>query len=397
LGKEFVVADEEQLKILKLQGVKAWNRWRRRNRQIRPDFVNARLSDVDDRGGDVLRDDTYAPRLGGPNYSKVNLNEADLREAKLRGASFAEATLKRANLHNADLVLTNFGDADLSEANMTAADLIFADFTAATLDGTDLTGATLIETNLNSVSMTAAKLSRAWLLGTDFSGAHLAGTDFTGCSMQSVRFDDVDLSQCKGLASVRHESPSTIGIDTIYRSGGNIPEVFLRGCGVPEDFITFMKSLVGKPFEFYSCFISYSNKDQEFAERLHADLRSKNVRCWFAPEDLKIGDRLRPSFDEAIRVHDKLMVLLSKNSVSSPWVEKEVETAFEKERREKRTVLFPIRLDDTVMETDQAWATDIRRTRHIGDFRDWKNHDSYKKAFERLLRDLKAEDKGKPA
>jgi hypothetical protein len=55
-----------------------------------------------------------------------------------------------------------------------------------------------------------------------------------------------------------------------------------------------------------------------------------------------------------------------------------------------RTILFPIRLDDTVMETDQAWAADIRRTRHIGDFRDWKNHDSYKKAFDRLLRDLKA-------
>jgi hypothetical protein len=159
---------------------------------------------------------------------------------------------------------------------------------------------------------------------------------------------------------------------------------------VPEDFIVFMKSLVGKPIGFYSCFISYSSKDQEFAERLHTDLRSKNVRCWFAPEDLKIGDKLRPSFDEAIRVHDKLMVLLSENSVSSPWVEKEVETAFEKEHREKRTVLFPIRLDDAVMETGEAWAADIRRTRHIGDFRDWKNHDSYKKALERLLRDLKA-------
>ena len=107
--------------------------------------------------------------------------------------------------------------------------------------------------------------------------------------------------------------------------------------------------------------------------------------------ELKVGDRLRPSFDEAIRLHDKLMVLLSDNSVNSPWVEKDVETAFEKERREKRTVLFPIELDDAVMNTNETWAADIRRTRQIGDFRDWKNHDSYKKAFERLLRDLKAE------
>jgi hypothetical protein len=69
---------------------------------------------------------------------------------------------------------------------------------------------------------------------------------------------------------------------------------------------------------------------------------------------------------------------------------KEVETAFEKEQRQQQTVLFPIRLDDAVMEATEAWAADIRRTRHIGDFSGWKNHDSYACAFERLLRDLKA-------
>ena len=161
---------------------------------------------------------------------------------------------------------------------------------------------------------------------------------------------------------------------------------------MPEDFIVYMKSLVGKPIEFYSCFISYSSKDEDFAQRLYADLQAKNVRCWFAPEDLKIGERFRPRIDEAIRVHDKLLLVLSESSVRSAWVEKEVETAFEKERRQdNKPVLFPIRLDDAVMETDRAWAADIRRTRHIGDFRTWKDHDAYQEAFARLLRDLKAE------
>jgi hypothetical protein len=54
-------------------------------------------------------------------------------------------------------------------------------------------------------------------------------------------------------------------------------------------------------------------------------------------------------------------------------------------------VVFPIRLGRTVMETNQPWAADIRRTRHIGDFSRWKDHDAYQQAFERLLRDLKAE------
>jgi hypothetical protein len=57
--------------------------------------------------------------------------------------------------------------------------------------------------------------------------------------------------------------------------------------------ITYNKSLVGQPFQYYSCFISYSSRDEALAQRLHADLQVDGVRCWFAPEDLKIGDEFR--------------------------------------------------------------------------------------------------------
>ncbi|HTS69512.1 MAG TPA: hypothetical protein VMO17_11055 [Terriglobia bacterium] len=53
-------------------------------------------------------------------------------------------------------------------------------------------------------------------------------------------------------------------------------------------------------------------------------------------------------------------------------------------------MLFPVTLDDAVMETDQSWAASLRRTRHLGDFRAWKDHDLFQKSFDRLLRDLKA-------
>ena len=87
--------------------------------------------------------------------------------------------------------------------------------------------------------------------------------------------------------------PACIGIDTIYLSHGSIPEAFPRGAGVPEPFIVQMKALVAamEPIQFYSCFISYSTKDQEFAKRLHGDLQKNHVRCWFAPENLRIGEK----------------------------------------------------------------------------------------------------------
>jgi TIR domain/Pentapeptide repeats (8 copies) len=270
-----------------------------------------------------------------------------------------------------DLSSANLSGADLSSANLSFAGLSNADFLAA---------------NLSNVNLSATILNR-----TVFYASNLSNVDLSGANLSNVVFGYVDLSTAKGLETVSHLAPSTIGIDTIYRSQGTIPEAFLKGAGVDDIFITYIRSLAGKPIEYYSCFISYSSKDDAFARRLHADLQSHNVRCWFAPEDLKWGERIRTGIDEAIRLHDKLLLVLSKSSVASGWVEREVKTALAKERKENRTVLFPVRVDRAVFESPFDWATEIRHERNIGDFTRWKDHDNYQKAFTRLLRDLKAE------
>lgn len=142
----------------------------------------------------------------------------------------------------------------------------------------------------------------------------------------------------------------------------------------------------------YKAFISYSSRDKEFAQLLYRDLQSEGVRCWFAPEDLKIGEKFRQRIDESIHAHDKLLLILSESSISSVWVEEEVETAMERERRENRLVLFPIRIDDAVMHSDRAWAASLRRQRHIGDFAAWKDQEAYRMAFTHLVRDLTIEE-----
>jgi TIR domain-containing protein len=127
-------------------------------------------------------------------------------------------------------------------------------------------------------------------------------------------------------------------------------------------------------------------------ERLHSDLQTKGVRCWYAPEDLKTGDKFRQRIDEAIRIYDKLLAVLSENSIESQRVEDEVEGALEKERQQNKLALFPVRLDDAVMNAGQAWAASLWRTRHIADFTNWETHDSYQNAFKRLLQDLQGKE-----
>ena len=208
-------------------------------------------------------------------------------------------------------------------------------------------------------------------------------------NLGSTVFSATYLDTVQGLETCYHGGPSTLDHRTLAKSGP-LPLAFLRGCGLPDALIDYLPSLLNEPFQFYSCFISYASRDQAFAERLYADLQNKGVRCWFAPEDMKIGDRLRPRIDETIRLYDKLLLVLSKTSVASQWVEQEVETALARERQQRTTILFPVRIDNTVMTLETGWPALIRNTRNIGDFRRWKTHDVYQKAFDRLLRDLKA-------
>lgn len=55
-----------------------------------------------------------------------------------------------------------------------------------------------------------------------------------------------------------------------------------------------------------------------------------------------------------------------------------------------RTVLFATRMDDAVTDGGRAWTAAVRRARNVGDFTRRKDHGSYRKSFDRLLRDLKA-------
>jgi hypothetical protein len=111
-----------------------------------------------------------------------------------------------------------------------------------------------------------------------------------------------------------------------------------------------------QPIQFFSCFISYNNKDYKFAKHLYDDLQDHGVRCWLATEDLKIGDPIRPTIDREIRLRNKLLVILSEASIHSEWVGDEVEGAIEEESASNRLVLFPIRLDEAVMNTRDDWA-----------------------------------------
>jgi hypothetical protein len=130
-------------------------------------------------------------------------------------------------------------------------------------------------------------------------------------------------------------------------------------------------------------------------------MRDEKLRVWFAPEEMKGGQKLGEQIERAIQLHDRLLLVLSESSMRSEWVMNEIQRARETEVREGRRKLFPI----TIVEFDKvkAWrrfdadtgrdlAKEVREY-FIPDFSNWKEHDAFEKAFERLLRDLRDEEK----
>jgi hypothetical protein len=312
-----------------------------------------------------------AANLSGVDLSNANLDEAALFQTNLEGAVLTETCLASAVLSSANL----------AHANLTRADVVDALFSRTVLDGAILSGS----------SCDAAYFRDASLRGTCFSEAHFDGTVI-----------DCDLSLAVGLDEIVHDGPSVLSARAMLSLRHPLPVKFLRGCGVPDTMIAYLESQT-MPRTYFTCFISYSTADEAFATKLHDDFQNAGIRCWKWNLDARTGRDLWAEIDGAITTHDKVVLIASKSSLTSPAVGREVERALaqEDEREIKiakgeltgtRDVLFPVRLDNYIFD---KWThprkTDVTK-KVIADATAWDtNPDKYQKVLQKLLGDLKAD------
>jgi TIR domain-containing protein len=238
------------------------------------------------------------------------------------------------------------------------------------------------------------------LRSANLTGANLFRANLPDGNFLETIFGDTDLTAVQGLETCVHNGPSTLDHRTLAKSGP-LPLAFLRGCGLPEALIEYLPSLLNEPLQFYSCFLSYSSADEAFCRRLHERLQNAGLRVWFAPHDIQGGRKIHEQIDAAIRVYDKLLLVLSPHSMQSTWVEFEIRRARKREVAEKRRILFPIRLVDfEAIKTWECFDADIgkdlateSREYYIPDFTAWKDHDAFEAAVGQLLRGLKAAER----
>ena len=162
---------------------------------------------------------------------------------------------------------------------------------------------------------------------------------------------------------------------------------------MPEGFVQFARDLVvaEEPIQFYSCFISHSTRDSAFCDRLYTDLRANDVRVWYFPRDARWGESVWAEIDKSIQLNDKLILVCSRDSLTSEPVMREIERCLAREDRERRNILFPITIDDYVFaEWEHERKQDVLR-KVVGEFRNWQDPDRYAPALQTLLLALRAQ------
>lgn len=381
------MANQEQVTILK-QGAEVWNSWRKKNPQAiinfsYADLCEAKLSEID---------------LSETNLSRAYLSETNLSRACLRKARHIGVDLREADLREADL-----READLKEANLSYADL----------SGANLSGANLREANLNYAKLRETNLREANLSYADLGGAYLSEVNLIGANCDKAIFGNTILtktylSQTFGLESIQHIPSSSIGIDTIQISKGEIPDVFLRGCGLSDWEIESAKlykpDLINKEIDEILCkiqdlranqaiqisplFISYSHADTPFVEKLEPHLTDKGIRFWRDSHDMRSG-RMEKQVDHAMRQNPTVILILSENSLRSDWVEHEARLARELEKEFGRDVLCPIALDGSWKSA--KWPARLMeqiKEYNILDYSNWNNDKAFTQVFNKMISGL---------
>lgn len=123
-------------------------------------------------------------------------------------------------------------------------------------------------------------------------------------------------------------------------------------------------------------FISHSSKDKPFIRQLTTDLTKAGVSVWLDEQKILVGDSITEKVSQGLAESDYFLLALSEASVSSPWVQKELNSALISEIEKRKVKILPLKLSECEIPT-------LIKDKKYADFTG-----SYKSALNELIKSL---------
>lgn len=272
--------------------------------------------------------------------------------------------------------------------DLTGGSLREANLTDATLKNANLREANLIDTTLENADLTGANLRGAVLIGT-----RLSNTNFTDITCQRTTFSRLDMSSVTGLETADHLGPSIVDMQTIYLSGGQISQSFLRGCGVPEDFFAHRLGME-TAFDRHEYYLNYAHKDTPIVQRICDELRENGFRCWLYRQGRNPYDQYL-ALPGGLTPKGKEIVCMSRETDREWLSEKTIDRilAGHFEYQTDPQSIFVINLDDFLFS--DAFTNPNKsalQSRLAADFKGWEHDNAiFEREIERVIRALRAD------
>jgi hypothetical protein len=105
-------------------------------------------------------------------------------------------------------------------------------------------------------------------------------------------------------------------------------------------------------------YIAYSSKDSRVSKKIAGSLRRRGFEVWYDKREIRVGDSIVQKISHGLKQVDFLVAVLSRNSIKSRWVQRELSAALQ-----IRRPVLPVRIDDCkipILLRDTKYA-DFRR------------------------------------
>ena len=345
-------------------------------------------------GADLTGVDLRTADLSGANLTGAHLFRAVMPRVNLTGTQLVGSSLVRANLSNATLRHAVLRGADLSYTSLSYADLENADLSGADLTGTDLSWASLANANLRGATLTTTSLVMANLTGTDLRSARifkssLDSTILHRATAGGTLFSNCDLRSVIGLETVLHGAPSTISLDTLARSGGRIPRLFLLGAGVAEPLIAAQDVLTAERRTYPTVLVIGSLADSVLAERLREELSQAHIPAWaLYPDDEEALNNGEVSLDHIV-YYDRLALLCTDAALENPLTSRYFAELVRSPRQESGDELVALAAGDLFFSRQDRLCKGLR-DRNAVDLREMDDPSSTDRTLASLVHELTA-------